>query len=299
MQISKKQNFDWIRLVKIAGCVVVFYATIFAFSTVSSSLLNNYMMLFSFNSVLGMWFIKLCVYSLLLLLALGIISALVRPKWLLLLVSAVGAVLYVLVCGSSTVVLISAGILCLIFVWYSFFVVGQMENQINFSIHPLGDKKALVGTVLAALICVSLGLGYFNDATQKKYVLPPELTKYITDSTSKTVTQTINEQFDAQAKDKKFTKKQQDEFDKQKNDAITKANDDLKKSLADLETKGEPYKNYIAVTMGVFVFFIFQMLFLFVSMLLSPLLALAFFFMKVTGFTKEQSEKREVKWLVL
>lgn len=300
MQISKNQKFDFVPLIKMIVCIVAFFATIFAFAVVSKELLNNYMMLILPTAkVLGMWVLWLCIDVLLVLLMLGIISVLVRPKWIAMLISVLGAVLYALVCGGGIAIWISAGIMAIVFVWYVFFVVGQLENQINFSVHPLGDKKMLMATFLAVLICVSFGVGYLKDANLKNYAIPAEVMTKITDFTSKQLKKTSDAQFDAALKDQKLSKKQKDEFQKQVDTGLKSANDELKKSLADAEKQASLSKNYIAWFLGVMLFFILQMLFIFVVMFLSPLFALVFFLMKITGFTKELSEKKEVRWLVL
>lgn len=296
MQTSKK--FDWVPLVKTIACALVFFATIFAFAYVSSELLNNYMMLiFPTGKVFWMWVLRLSIYALLVLVMLGVVSVLVRPMWVAMLVSVLGAVLYALVCGGGVAIWISSGIFALVLVWYMFFVVNQLENQINFSIHPLGDKKMLVGTFLAVLVCVSLGAGYLKDAGLRNYAIPPEIRTKLTDFTSEQLKKTVDQQL--AAPDKKLTKKQQDDIKKQAETATKEAEDKLKKSLDDAEKQLASNKNYIAWMLGVLAFFVFQLLFFVVVMFLSPLLVLIFLLMKVTHFTQELSEKKEVKRLSL
>jgi len=208
-----------------------------------------------------------------------------------------GAAIYALVCGGGMVVWVSSAVFALLLVWYAFFVMEQIENQINFSVRPLGDKKTLVGVFLAILICVSFGLGYFNEATVGKYAIPPKAREYVTETVFKTLEKTVEDQMKVQTEGQKLSKKQQAELDKQKQDAITKAKDELKKTLDDAEKQLLPYKNYVAVTLGVLAFFVFQTLFFVLLLLLSPMFLLVFFVMKLTRFTNEEAEKVEVKRL--
>lgn len=300
MQTSKNQKFDVVPIVKAVFCVLFFFVTVFAFAYVSKELLDNYMMLIIPTAkVLGMWVLWLCVDVLLVLLSLGIVSVLVRPKWIAILVSVFGAVLYALVCGGGMAIWIAAAVFAAVLIGYVFFVVTQLENQINFSIHPLGDKKMLVAMIMAVLVCVSLGAGYLADANKKNYAIPPEVMTKISAATSEQLKKTAGDQLATALQDKKLSKKQQDELKKQSATTIKDAEDKLKKSLDDAEKQLLPNKIYLAWALGAMLFFVLQMLFIFVVMLTAPLLALAFFFMKVTHFTKEESEKREVKWLAL
>jgi len=279
----KKVDLGYV--IRTAVCVLAFLAAAAYFFYVCKGVADNYLLFTSFTVHAAiLWFVNFAVSAALFIVMLGVTAALVRPKWVAMIVYAVSAVLYVFFVGSSLAVWITAAVSAALLVSYFLAVVHLLGNQIKVSAHPLGEKKMLVCMLLAALISVAIAVGYANDSVRRNYVLPPEAkTAY-----SQYMMKLAKTQVDAQ----KATARQ-------KETALKTA----EKNISDLANKAEetikPVQKYVPVILGFFAFFLFQMVFIFIGIIAMPFVPLLFWILKITHFTHIVTEKCEVTRLTL
>lgn len=284
--LSKKPDVGYI--IKTAVCIVAFFASIIFFSYECKALIDNYIILIMPTAKITVpWMIKLGISSLLFLITIGIVAILVRPIWLAIATCGVGMVFWALIVWAGYLPWIIAAVaIALLSTSYFLFINAQLKNQINFSTHPLGDKKMLLCTLLAIFISVSFGLGYVKNSTQRSYLIPPEFKKLAQDYVSSTAKALIEKQYPSSTA-------------KQKKDMLESALKKSGTSFDDTEKSLKPYKSSIPILFGVTAFFIFQMVFLLLAILNSLLIKLVFLALKAAHFTNTVTEKCETKRLTL
>lgn len=279
----KKVDLGYV--IRTAVCVLAFLAAAAYFFHVCSGVADNYLLFAGFTAHTAiLWFVNFAVSAALFIITLGVTAALVRPTWVAMVTYVIAAGLYIFFVGSGLVTLVAAGISVAILVSYLIAEVHLFGNQIKASTHPLGEKKMLVCTLLAALISVSIAVGYMSDSVKRSYVLPPEAkTAY-----SQYMMNLAKPQIDAQ----KGTAKQ-------KETALKTA----EKNINDLAIKAEetikPVQKYIPAVLGFFAFCAFQMVLIFVGIFAMLFVPLLFWILKITHFTHIATEKCEVTRLTL
>ncbi|MBI5152153.1 hypothetical protein HZA39_01345 [Candidatus Peregrinibacteria bacterium] len=283
---SNKPNIGYI--IKTAACIAVFFASMAFFSLMCKALVDNYIFLIAPTMKITVpWLIKLGISVLLILITLGIVAVLVRPVWLAIATLAAGSILYPLIAGGGYITWILAAVSCAsLSGGYLYFVVKQMRNQVNFSTHPLGEKKLLVCSLLALLIAVSLGLGYAEDSARRNYIIVPEIKTLAQDYVVYQAIQIAVKQYP------KITAKQ-------KEAAAESVKKNMKKTFDDVEKNMEKYKSTLPVIFGAIAFMIFQMVLIFIAMIASIFSTFIFSLLRITHFTRITTETCEVKHLTL
>lgn len=151
-------------------CVLAFLVTIIYFSFSCKALANDYSAITKME-----WWSNFAVASILFIIILKITVVLLRPFRITVGSYALGAVLYTLIIGPSVTTWITAAIFLIFLSIYLLLEIIQLNNQINFSLHPLGEKKVLICSLLAMLISVALGSAYYQDSIKRNYIIPPEV----------------------------------------------------------------------------------------------------------------------------
>lgn len=279
------ENIDWGYIIRTASCVITFLIAAAYFSYTCSTVVNNYGLLFQPTSAAAIsWFINFAISAALFIIMLGVTVALIRPIWIAMVTYAISAIMYVIFIGPNIATWITAGILFAILLVYSLAEVKLFKNQIKASTHPLGEKKALICTLLAVLLSVAVAVGYDKDATKRNFIIPPEtetaFSQYLVNS-AKT-------QIDAQ----KGT-------DQEKKAALEKATTDVKSLIEKQKEALKPAKTYIPYMLGISVFLIFQMILIFVGILSMIFVPLLFWILNITHFTHTITEQCEVSRLTL
>jgi len=270
---------------RLIACTLAFLAAIFYLAHSCAALANNLPMLITPSMEATVpWAIHMAVSALAMIVMTGVATALLRPVWIGILTFAVGACLFPLVVGSGIGTWISAAVLFFILLSNLLFVNRQMKNQIKFSSHPTGEKKMIMASLLAALLCVSLGIGYLRDSAKRNYVFPPEATTFF----SQMMMKTVQAQIDAQKPP-----------EEQRQVALKEAETKVQKMVTDAEAKIKPNQKYIPIGLGAFAFFFLPIVFIFLSILSAPLIPLVFWILKVARFTHAETDKVEVSRLTL
>jgi hypothetical protein len=281
----KMTNTDVGRIVRLIVCILAFLAATFYLAHSCATLANNLPMLITPSvEVTIPWAVHMTASVLAMIVMTGVAVALLRPVWIGILTFAVGALLFPLVVGFGISTGISATVLFAVLLLNLLFVNGQMKNQIKFSSHPMGEKKLIIATLLTALICVSFGISYTRDSAKRNYVFPPEATTLFTQSMMKVAHSQIDPQKAPEA---------------QKQVALKEAEAKFQKMISDAEAKVKPQQKYIPIGLGVFTFFILQMVLLLLAILSAPLIPLVFLFLKLTHFTHTETEQCKVGRLTL
>lgn len=272
-------------VIRTAVCVLAFLATAVYFFHLCSGVADNYLLFTAFTKKTAItWFVNFAVSAALFIIMLGVTAALVRPTWIAMAAYAVAAGLYIFFVGSGIVTWVAAGVSVAVLVSYLIAEVHLFSNQIKVSTHPLGEKKMLICTLLAALISVSVAVGYMNDSVKRNYVLPPEAKTVYSQYMMKLAEGTIDAQKPT-ARQKETALK---EAEKKVNDLVVKTEDTIK-----------PVQKYIPVILGFFAFCVFQMVLIFVGIFAMLFVPLLFWILKITHFTHIITEKCEVTRLTL
>lgn len=283
MRPTQKVNVGY--MIKTLVCVIAFLASVLFFAQVCNDLVGNYLILILPTVKITVpWLVQLCVAVLLIIVTLGITAVLVRPLWLTLIIYFLGSMVFALFTEGSPSVWIAAIVLFVSFTLYVFFIAKQLNNQINFSSHPLGDKKILICSVLAVLVSVSFGLGYVKDSTRRGYLIPPEIEASISN-------QVLNQTKDAVEKQKASAKEKQA--------ALKTVQEKIQTAIDDTIKKIQPYQRYIPPLLGITAFFLFQMIFFILEIVASIMFGIIFFVLRKSHFAHVSSEMREITHLTL
>lgn len=279
----KKVDLGYV--IRTAVCVLAFLAAASYFFHVCGGVADNYLLFTAFTKKTAIaWFVNFAVSAALFVIMLGVTAALVRPTWVAMATIAFAAGLYVFFVGSGVVTFVTAGVSVAILVSYLIAEVHLFGNQIKASTHPLGEKKMLICTLLAALISVSIAVGYMNDSVKRNYVLPPEAkTAY-----SQYMVKLASSQIDAQKPTARQKETALKAAEKNINDLMTKTEEAIK-----------PVQKYVPAILGFFAFFLFQMVLIFVGIIAMLFVPLLFLILKITHFTHIVTEKCEVTRLTL
>lgn len=283
---SNKPDIGYI--IKTTVCIAVFLASMVFFSLMCKTLVDNYVFLIAPTMKITVpWLIEVGVSVLLILITLGIVAVLVRPVWLAIATLAVGSILYPLIAGGGYIQWILAAVSCAALSFgYLYFVARQIKNQINFSAHPLGEKKMILCFLFALLIAVSVGLGYSVDSARRNYIIAPEIKALAQDYMISQANKVIVKQYP------KATAKQ-------KEAAVENVKKNMKKTFDDVEKNLQQYKSLLPVIFGAIAFMIFQMVLIFVAIIGSIFTMLIFSLLQSTNFARTITETREVKHLTL
>ena len=241
----KNKGIDVGYIIRIFACILAFLAAIIYFSYSCRVLVGNYLTIATVS-----WLINFAVASVLLMIMLSVTVVLLRPFWIAVITYGLGAVLYALMVGFSIAAWITAAVFFVLLVLYLFFEIGQLNNQIKFSTHPLGDKKILICSLLAVMISVAFGIGYAQDSVKRNYIVPPETKTFILQQAVNSAKTMLNSQ--------KGTEQQKQVIFKQ-------TEEKLKTMINDTENSLKPYQKYIPIVLGVLSFVFFQMVLFFIS----------------------------------
>ncbi|MEK7172319.1 MAG: hypothetical protein AAB739_05435 [Patescibacteria group bacterium] len=275
----KNKGIDVGYIIRIFACILAFLAAIIYFSYSCRVLVGNYLTIATVS-----WLINFAVASVLLMIMLSVTVVLLRPFWIAVITYGLGAVLYALMVGFSIAAWITAAVFFVLLVLYLFFEIGQLNNQIKFSTHPLGDKKILICSLLAVMISVAFGIGYAQDSVKRNYIVPPETKTFILQQAVNSAKTMLNSQ--------KGTEQQKQVIFKQ-------TEEKLKTMINDTENSLKPYQKYIPIVLGVLSFVFFQMVLFFISFISAIFTPLVFWLLKVSHFTHTAVEKCETQRLTL
>ena len=272
-------------VVKTTLCVIAFLAAAALFAFACGEVLVDYTMLFAPSKEQTLpWLIRTGASALLFLLTFSVTVVLVRPAMLAAATIVGGMAVYALVLGGGLAAWCGAGAGAVMLVTLLYSVVKQIENQIDFSLRPLGDKELVLSSVLAVLIAVPAGLGYAVDAERGHYVIPPRITAYVQQESEAYVGKIVGtELVPAPLRDA----------------AMDSAKEEVATMVKGLEKTAEPYGQYVPYILGALAYFSFQVVMFIPGFAAVLLLAPIFFFLKLFGFAHVSKQTRVVTRLTL
>ena len=282
---SRENKINWILIAKTAALILLLLAAAWFFGVVCERIQNGYLNILLVGKDIIDLGINVVIASTLFCMALEIAATLIRPFWVMLISLVLTAPAIMAGWEFSQNTAIVTLLFAAIAIFHAYSVKHKLNNQIAFSLHPLFDAQKLLIMGLTGVICASFALGYFADATKNNFAIPPQaketISKYLIDTTRQTI-----------EKDSKLKKDQV-------TDAVTKSQQQYDKMLTDIETQIKPQIQNVAIFMGIMLFFILYTAMILLGLLILFVLEIIFPILKITRFTKLQTEMAEIKKLTL
>jgi len=273
------------RIIKTVVCVIAFLGVMAGFSFLCRELVGNYLLLvLPQASLTANWLARLAIWVVCLAVTINIMAVLVRPVWLAITAYFLAAIIYVLIIGASEAMLVIAVIFFAGLSSRLMFVVRQLNNQINFSIHPLSDKNNVFFALLALLVASTFWLGYSQDMAKRAFIIAPEIKSVIVDLS---VSQT-----------KGLIKKQKLPLAQEKM-AITAASQKVQEMIEGFEKPLAPFSRFVPIIFAAILFSFLMTVFLFLGIVSLLVLKILFALMRLAHFTSFTVENREIKHLIL
>lgn len=271
--------------VKIALCVVGFVTSVAFFAYACVELRVDYSRLFSPTAPQTLsWLVRLGIAAFLVMLTFGMMAVLVRPVGIAAGAVVVGLAVYAVILDAGFVGWYAAGIVAIVLLIPLLSVAKQLENQIDFSVRPMGDKELALSSLLAILVAVATGLGYYHDAERGKYLVPPQITA------------TVRQQMNGYVKGMVDAQKLPESVRAM---AISTAEGQVAELIAGYQEKLEPYAAYVPYGLGAMAYFTFQIVFFIPGFAVSLMLAPVLLFLRLVGFAHLSKQTRVVTRLTL
>jgi len=280
---DKRSDISYITKTLVA--ILAFLGSMIYFSVICRNLVNDYFIILTPAYKTSIPFtIHLCVSALILVLMIGIIEVLVRPRWVVFVTILLATIEYVFIIGPTIGSLIMGAIFFVIVSLHFMRAYNQFKNQISFSAFPVSNKKMILFLILAIIAGVAFAQGYSIDAKKQSYIIPPQ------------VKAPLVEMILGQAK---IMIESQKATPAQKEAILNEIRPQIESTMNDLEKKLERYPKAVPWVLGILFFSIIQMAFFVIGLFFGIILTLLFYLLKVTQFTNYITEMREVKWLTL
>ncbi|MDI6809974.1 MAG: hypothetical protein QME66_13570, partial [Candidatus Eisenbacteria bacterium] len=113
--------------------------------------------------------------------AAGLLVALVRPFWVIIVAFAL-SVLALILAWEISIMSLALGLVYLVLATvYARSVVGELNDRTNFSVRPIKEGQRGLVMALILLVSISFGLGYREDAMRRGFIFPPAYTQIVED----------------------------------------------------------------------------------------------------------------------
>lgn len=279
----KKQTIVY--LIKTSVCLLAFFALMAAFSYLCRELADNYLLLILPQAGLtASWLVRLVIFVVCLAATINIIAVLVRPVWLVAVAYLLAAVMYILIMGVDKVMLIIAAVFFVGLLTRLMFVVKQLNNQVNFSVHPLADKNTVFFSLLALLVAAAFWLGYSQDMARRAFIIAPEIKTTVQELSLAQVKNTIKKQNLKPAQEKAL---------------LSAINPQIQKIFENVEKSLAPYARFVPLAFAAILFSFLSTIFSLLGLISLPVLKILFVLMRLARFTNFAIETREIKHLTL
>ncbi len=272
-------------LVKIAAFILLLMGSHVVVGMTSSMVQSSYEDLFppgSSSLNLLLW-----VFGSILLCALmgGLVVALVRPLWVIVLGFFLSSLAMLLVWGINIYSAIASLIYLLITVRFSLSVVNEMKSRLNFSIMPIQQVLNLLLFGLALMIGAGFALGYQEAARQSNELIPSTYKQKITDS----ITSRVEAQLESQAG-----------LGQNESAMVLQGmQQGVEKVMAQAETLLEPYAPYVPFILGILLVWVLNTLLGFLGWIPVRIMSGIIRLLQRIGVTHEVVEQVEARRLVL
>jgi hypothetical protein len=215
--------------------------------------------------------------------AAGLVVALVHPFWVIIVAFLLSALAMILAWEISIALAALALLYAVLAINYARSVISELNNRLNFSVHAIGEGQRTLLLALILLVSISFALGYREDAMHRGFIVPPTYKQ----SVSKIIIPRLQDQIASQMKlDPAEKTSMQKEIERA-----------IEKSWEYIETKLQPYAEFIPVGLALMLIFTLNTLLSFVSWVPQLLLSGIFPLLKLLGVTRVVVETREVKRL--
>lgn len=273
------------RIIKTTVCALAFLGVMAAFSYLGRELAGNYLLLILPQAGLTVsWLLRLGIFVVCLAVTINIMAVLVRPVWLVVITYFLAAVMYLLIIGADKVILIVAAVFFAGLLIRLISVVKQLDNQVNFSTHPLADKNFFFFSLLAMLVAASFWLGYSQDMARRAFVITPEIKSMIIDLSVGQTKNVIKKQHLPPAQEKA---------------ALAAARQKIQEMIESLEKSIKPFAQFIPLILAAVLLSLLTTIFLLLGIISFLILKILFILMRLTRFTNFTIETRETKRLTL
>lgn len=272
-------------IIKTVVCVIAFLGVMAGFSYLCRELVNNYLLIVLPQAgVTVFWLVRLVIWVVCLAATINIMAVLVRPVWLVIATYFLAAIIYVLIVGADKAMLIIGLVFFAGLVSRLMFVVRQLNNQVNFSVHPLADKNSIFFSLLALLVAAGFWLGYSQDMTKRAFIFAPEIKSVIIDLSLGQTKSLVKKQNLPPAQEKM---------------AITAASQKVQDMIDGFEKPLAPYARFVPIILAAILFSFLMTIFLLLGIVSFLVLKVIFVLMRLTRFTSFTTETREAKRLTL
>jgi hypothetical protein len=276
-------------IIKTAIFVFVLFITSIPFGAACGQVSRQYEALFF--PALGLLILAIWVFGTMALvtMAAGLVAALVRPFWVIILafaLSALAMILAMLLAWKISIVPVILGLFyAVLAIAYARSVAGELNNRLDFSVHVIGEGQKTLLFALILAVSVSFALGYREDALRRGSIVPPVC--------KQAVMEMIIPRLQAQIESRSELRPEE------KAAALEEAKQVIERFWANAETTLQPYAEFIPPGLALTLIFTLNTLLSFVSWI--PLLVLSGIFplLKLTRVTRVVVETREVKRLTL
>ncbi|MBM3180413.1 MAG: hypothetical protein FJZ86_08665 [Chloroflexi bacterium] len=217
--------------------------------------------------------------------AAGLVVALVRPFWVIIVAFVLSVVALILAFEISIVSLGLGLVYLLLAMVYARSVIGELNDRLNFSVRPIKEGQGGLVIALILLVSISFGLGYREDALRHGFIFPPAYTQIMKGIVFPRLQAQIESQSEMRPEEKAA--------------ALEKAEEEFEQSLLGMETMFQPYAPFIWVVLAFMVSGILKILQGFVSWVPPLVLSGIFPLLELLGMTRVVTEMREIKRLIL
>lgn len=215
----------------------------------------------------------------------GLVTALVRPFWIITLGFFLSSLAMLLTWGTNIYSALASLIYFLIAIRFSSIVVDEIKVRLNFSVEPIQREQKLLLFGLALMIGAGFALGYQEAVRQSGALIPPAYKQNIIDPITRAVQERLGKQTGLGPVEKVM--------------ALQQMQQGVEKFWADADKMLEPYASYLPLVIGALVVWLLKTLLRLIAWIPPRLLSGIISLLKAIGVTHEVVETNEARRLVL
>jgi hypothetical protein len=216
--------------------------------------------------------------------AAGLVAALVRPFWVIIAAFVLSALAMILAMILTWKISIAPVVLGLVYavlaIAYARSVVHELNNRLNFSVHAIGERQRTLLFALILPVSISFALGYREDALRRGFIVPPVCKQAVMEMM-------IMPRLQAQIESRSELRPEE------------KAEQVIERFWANTETTLQPYAQFIPAGLALMLIWTLQTLLSFISWVPPLVLSVIFPLLKLTRVTRVVVQTREVQRLTL
>lgn len=318
---KEKDRENYIKIIKIIVLSILLVTAHIIFGLFLKRALEQYEFLFFPNLDFIILITLLFVAMFFIALFSGVFSALVRPFWIGIMVFLISTILTIIFFNISWFSIIFGLIYFGLSLIYLRFVEHELKIRISFSVNPIwqGQKILLAGLII--LISFAFAYGYYDNAKQNNFVIPPQYEEMILDGLTnigggiglgidnpmqgmlenQIPSQLEGFEEDQSLNDDEIKQKQEDQIMESLNilNPLAGIEEGIKESWQNLEEGLKPFLGIVAFSLGILIFLSIESVVFFVAWIVPIALLGIFPLLKKLKIVKVTTKMEEVKRLVL